>query len=644
MSRFTGTLGRIDRVTWLVAGIGVVAFVMRVGGLEVRAMHHDESLHATYSWYLAEGRGYQHNPLMHGPVHFHLMALFYTLFGDSEAVSRWPHALFGTALIFTPLLLRKWLGGSGTVLAALLLAVSPATLYYSRFAREDAFIALFTVLQFIAIWRYRDDGRERWLLVFAAATALAFATKESAYLTAAVLLLYLNGATAHELFWQSHRGERVPLVAQVRSAMILVPVAWIIAALWRPLWRVRERHGMLNRPREADLLVVTGTLVLPLLAAVVRIPAEALAGDLDLAALRRLGIMTVLVLWVAAAAVGLLWDARRWPLVAAIFLLCTVPLYTTFGTNMEGIAGPWWTSLDYWLEQHDVRRGDQPWFYYVMMLPLYESLALWPALAGGAWLVLRRRDAFATLLAVWFGGTFIALSIAGEKMPWLVMHQAIPLAFLAAYVLGKAGPAALTAVREQRGSRVQWAAGGIGVTFLVLAFALALHTNLQLNVKHPDTPVEPLIYVQTTSEVPEIARDLRAGLEAGDIPRVVVDTSSSLTWPWAWYLRGLNVTYVPAEEIRTGRALETGDLVVVHHGTITSAQPLRLDFESTRVYGHRHWFPEAGYRGTTFGSLARGILDGSILQRWAHFLVYRGDDVPIGKLWGEVFYPPLELR
>jgi uncharacterized protein (TIGR03663 family) len=117
---------RPDRLTLLVLAITAVALVLRLVDLGARAMHHDESLHATFSWYLAEGRGYEHNPLMHGPLLFHLTAGAFKLFGDSEFVARLPMALAGTALVATPLLLRRWLGSVGVVVAAVALTLSPS--------------------------------------------------------------------------------------------------------------------------------------------------------------------------------------------------------------------------------------------------------------------------------------------------------------------------------------------------------------------------------------------------------------------------------------------------------------------------------------------------------------------------------------
>ena len=58
----------------------VLAFGFRFWDLGARAMHHDESLHAYYSYQLLQGNGYEHSPLLHGPFQFFGMAL--TFFCD----------------------------------------------------------------------------------------------------------------------------------------------------------------------------------------------------------------------------------------------------------------------------------------------------------------------------------------------------------------------------------------------------------------------------------------------------------------------------------------------------------------------------------------------------------------------------------
>jgi two-component system phosphate regulon sensor histidine kinase PhoR len=53
----------------------LAGLVLRFWGLGDKAFHHDESLHAFYSWRLYDGQGYVHDPMMHGPLLFELNAL-----------------------------------------------------------------------------------------------------------------------------------------------------------------------------------------------------------------------------------------------------------------------------------------------------------------------------------------------------------------------------------------------------------------------------------------------------------------------------------------------------------------------------------------------------------------------------------------
>lgn len=636
-------LGRVarwrpDRVEATVLAIALVALLTRTVGLDARALHHDESLHATFSWYIVEGRGYAHDPLTHGPFQFHIVALSFLLFGDSDAAARVPAALFGTGLVLTPLLLRRALGPVGTAAAAALFAVSPSLLYFSRFAREDSYVALFLMVASAAVWRYIEEGRLRWVVTLAAMLAFAFSTKETAYIYAAILLLYLNGATAHRLFWQAHEGRRVTPGQWLRG-LLLIPFAWLAAAFWGPLARLRARLGWERLPREGELLILVGTLTLPLLAAFAGIPAERLnggplVGDLEW----RVRVVTVGLSLIAAAWVGTGWRPGWWLIAAGTSLAIAAPLYTTFGTNPKGIWGLPWNSLAYWLEQHSVQRGEQPPFYYLMMLPLYEMLALAPAAATAAWLIARRRDAFAIFVGWWFLGSLAALSYAGEKMPWLTVHLAIPLALLAAYGLGRALPAAARAARAGRGHPAAWAGTGLAAAAALLLGAYAVDADIGLNRRHPDTAVEPLIYVQTTPQLPPLAAEVRARMADGRATQIYVDNTDSLTWPWAWYLRGLNVRYADGDFFRQAD-IESGAILILARGTLHELALSRRQSEPAVYYLHRWWFVEDGYRATTWGSLASGLRDGSLPRRWLEFARHRTSPDTLGALEGEVLFP-----
>ena len=79
---------KITHEFFLILTLLFLAFLLRLYDLDLRPLHHDESLHSFYSWVLAEGGGYSHTPMMHGPLQFQFNALIFRIFGDSEFTSR----------------------------------------------------------------------------------------------------------------------------------------------------------------------------------------------------------------------------------------------------------------------------------------------------------------------------------------------------------------------------------------------------------------------------------------------------------------------------------------------------------------------------------------------------------------------------
>ncbi len=178
---------------------------------------------------------------------------------------------------------------------------------------------------------------------------------------------------------------------------------------------------------------------------------------------------------VLALGAGLLWERRMggrerpltealrsvpgsvWTNCVLIFLLLYVPLFTSLFTNMAGLYTGSVGQATYWLSQHEVKRGDQPLYYYALLLPLEEFLPLllaFGALAVLFWRATRGRplaepmsdspvvqpalDRYFILFAMyWAALSFGAYSFAGERMPWLIVHIATPLIFLGAWFFGR---------------------------------------------------------------------------------------------------------------------------------------------------------------------------------------------------------------
>ncbi|MBC8161648.1 MAG: TIGR03663 family protein, partial [Roseiflexaceae bacterium] len=170
-----------------------IAIVAHVWGLGTRAYHHDETHHAFFSWRVYQGQGYTHDPLLHGPFLYFANAFVYFLFGDTNVTARLSVALFGSALVLMPYLVRRELGRSAALIAALYLTVSPVFLYVGRFIRHDPFAVAFELLAFIGIVRYVSTRRPLYLYLVAAALGLMCVTMESFFLYVAIMLPLVLG-------------------------------------------------------------------------------------------------------------------------------------------------------------------------------------------------------------------------------------------------------------------------------------------------------------------------------------------------------------------------------------------------------------------------------------------------------------------
>ncbi len=638
------------------AAIMVAGGVLRFWDLGARAFHHDESLHATFSWRFSEGLGYTHDPLMHGPFQFHGTALSFVLFGDGDYQARIMPALFGTALIAMAWLLRDRVGAWGVVFLGAFLAFSPTLLYFSRFIREDIFTAVWTLGLVIALWRYIDRGQARYLVTAAALLAFSFATKETTFVTMAVFIAYFDLYASQNLAEQTRDGR--PWAAWRRAALTAAyaPFAWAIVALWPLLRWLRGKLRLRRRTPAMDVVLLLGTLTLPQFAAIIGAPIDSL-GSLGNAApswfqpapgiesTAVIGVVTVgalvtvIALIAATALVGVLWNWRVWLIGALVFYGIYFALFTTFFTNEHGVSSSIWGSLDYWIEQQDVKRGEQPGFYYLMLLPVYEFLPLLIGLAAAAPLALRG-DPFSRFLMFWFGMTLLGLSLAGEKMPWLSVHLALPLAVLATY-------AASRAARRVEWRRLRplwpraWAAGAVVAAFALLA-ALTIRASITASFGHDADgarPVEMLVYTQTSPELLGALRRIEAQAESSGAGRslpIYIDSAEGLAWPWAWYLRDYRSTmYV---DFSTGFEPPAGSVALVYGVNEAALKLAPGKWERAATYTHRWWFPET-YRNTSLGGFAGDLLDGSAWQLWWRYFYDREPPDEIGRLEAALYLP-----
>jgi uncharacterized protein (TIGR03663 family) len=185
---------RAELIAWtLLVALALAARLYQLGD---RPFHHDESQDAYFSWIFRTTGDYAYNPLLHGPLRFYLTAGMYLLFGDSDFTARLAPALMGTIMVALPYGLRNQLGRAGAFAAAAMLAFGPSYLYFSRFAREDIYVACITLAMIVVAFRFLDRPRRHHPALFAALLAASFATKETTFITVFVGGTFFLGALA----------------------------------------------------------------------------------------------------------------------------------------------------------------------------------------------------------------------------------------------------------------------------------------------------------------------------------------------------------------------------------------------------------------------------------------------------------------
>ena len=184
---------------WLpVALIVGMAALLRLPWLDLRPLHHDEGSNAIFIERILHGGSYRYDPAnYHGPLLFRSSALALRLFGSTTVAFRIVPALIGTLMVALILGLRRPLGIAGARVAALLVALSPSFVYYSRDNIHEIYFAGLTLLLVSALVGWRTQwGVGRAVLAGLSAGGLV-ATKESAILVFAALaagLLLSGGA------------------------------------------------------------------------------------------------------------------------------------------------------------------------------------------------------------------------------------------------------------------------------------------------------------------------------------------------------------------------------------------------------------------------------------------------------------------
>lgn len=446
--------------------IVLAAFILRFWQPDLKLFHHDEVVHSWFSYELLTRGAWVYDPSFHGPFLYYATAGMFSVFGDSDLVGRILPALFGFLLVPLVYCIFRlgYLDKTQTLVAALFLAISPDMVYFSRFLRHDIFMLFFTLLLLIAILWYFERGQTRYAVLAAIATGGALSCKEE-----------------------------MPF-------FLLVFISFFAFALW-------HKRFVLPSGWKKDLVI--GVII-------------------------TLGILGA--------------------------------LYSSFGVHPETILGRnfqiglqginfqvnttgWYTAVDHWVGMHNEQRLGGPFYFYIPLYLLYELpiflLAIMGTLqflardAGNSplfkkaknWFSRRRfilpvsepantslsqmqvgkdgsekPELFFQFCIYWMILTMAFYAWVGEKVPWLLIPQLLPMCFVAVY-------------------KLNWQKMAFAILGCVFLIVMTWHVAFV-----PADISEPIVQVQNSE-------DLRGVMQVMDKAGLIVITSPDY-WPFPWYYRG----------------------------------------------------------------------------------------------------------
>jgi uncharacterized protein (TIGR03663 family) len=213
-----------------VLAITAFALAVRLVTLGTRIFHWDEGRVGYWILRYHETGEFAYRPIVHGPFLFVVNDWVFSVpvLGATDFSARLIVALVGGLLPLSAWLLRDHLRDAEVVALAVVFAINPLLVYYSRFMRNDVLVGAFAFVALALFVRALDRGDARLLYPAAASLGLAFTTKENAV----VYLLCFLGAGAllvdHRLFRTARSGGSIPHLVRTewRTALAYRLAAW----------------------------------------------------------------------------------------------------------------------------------------------------------------------------------------------------------------------------------------------------------------------------------------------------------------------------------------------------------------------------------------------------------------------------------
>jgi len=257
----------VEGAAW--AAVGLLAAVLRLYQLGLRPLDEGEAAQALAAFRFV--RGDAPMAAATSPALFTGNVLGFSLLGASDITARWLPALVGVALVLLPLGLRHRLGRRGALAAALLLAVSPTAVYFSRTLDGAILAATCSLALAVGLIRALDSGEPRALYLAAGALGVGLCTGPAFWTFLLILASFVLSALATGRPPQRKRGSPPTGGSGGYSAGGLMPLqrelkrgtGWPrLVAAWRGAEKIGGRAGTAGAVAAATFGLVATTMVL----------------------------------------------------------------------------------------------------------------------------------------------------------------------------------------------------------------------------------------------------------------------------------------------------------------------------------------------------------------------------------------------
>jgi len=221
----------------LILAATIVALGLRLPRLGQRPMHGDEAVHAIKFGQLLEEGSYTYDPNdYHGPTLNYLTLIPARLSSArkltevTEFTLRIVPVFFGVCLVLLLLLAADGLGGSAAVYAAVLTAISPAMVFYSRYYIQEVLLVCFTFGAIVSGYRYTQSKNSAWAILAGIFVGLMNATKETCIIAFGSMLL----ALLLVLLMRRRKGSLASAVKAIKPSHLIggLAAAAIVSALF----------------------------------------------------------------------------------------------------------------------------------------------------------------------------------------------------------------------------------------------------------------------------------------------------------------------------------------------------------------------------------------------------------------------------